>query len=61
MGSGCVMLPRGLEVVVESGASNNPIVISDTPEPIMSPKVESMNAWKVGGELHCPKNMTKGS
>ena len=20
-----------------------------------------MNAWKVGGELHCPKNMTRGS
>ena len=31
------------------------------PSVIISPKVESMNAWKVGGELHCPKNITKGS
>ena len=29
MGAGCIMLPGGLEVVVESGASNNPIVISN--------------------------------
>ena len=33
---------------------NHPLVI-------MSLKVEFINAWKVGGELHCPKNMTNGS
>ena len=31
MGSGHVMLPRGLEVVIESRASNNPITIPNSP------------------------------
>ena len=39
VGSGCVMLPGGLEVVMESGASNNPIIIPNTPKPLTTPTV----------------------
>ena len=39
MGSGHVTLPRGLEVVMESRASNNPIMIPNTPKPPTTPTV----------------------
>ena len=39
VGSGCITLPGGLEVDVESGASNNPIIIPDTPTSPTTPTI----------------------
>ena len=44
MGTGHVMLPRGLEVVVESGTSNDPITVPDSPYWITPLPYDASNA-----------------
>ena len=56
VGSGHVTLPRGLEVVVESGTSNNPINIPDTPEPPAPTVVRCFQCQSLDHvRPHCPE------
>ena len=56
VGSGPVMLPGGLEVVVESGTNHNPIVIPDTPEPSNPTAIRCFQCQSLDHiHPHCPE------